>query len=55
MVDNFILQDKEKLSVEYDTHEKIDDEVDEYELYELEKWVSMKRIDAFVLLKKTQI
>ena len=39
-----ILQDKEKLSVKDETHNNIDDEVDEDELYELEKLVLMKKM-----------
>ena len=36
-VDDIILQEKEKLCVEYETYENIYGEVDEYELYELDK------------------
>ena len=36
-VDEIILQKNEKLSVKYETHDNIDDEVDEDELYELDK------------------
>ena len=36
-VDEIILQEKENLSVKDETYENIDDEVDEDELYELEK------------------
>ena len=36
-VDETILQEKEKLSVKYETHENIDDEIDEDEMYELDK------------------
>ena len=35
--DEKILQEKEKLSVKDETHENIDDEIDEYQLYDLEK------------------
>ena len=35
-VDDIILQDKEKLSVKDETHDKIDDEVNKDELYNLE-------------------
>ena len=38
-VDDIILQEKEKLCVEYETYENIYGEVDEYELYELDKKV----------------
>ena len=39
-VDGIFLQDKDKLSVKDETHKKIDDEVDEDELYDLEQMVS---------------
>ena len=35
--DEIILQENRKLGVEDETHENIDDEFDEYELYELDK------------------
>ena len=36
-VDEIILQEKQKLSVKDETHDNIDDEVDEDELYEIYK------------------
>ena len=44
----------EKLSVKYETQEIIDDEVNEDELYNLEKLVSMKNHDVSVSLKTNQ-
>ena len=37
-----------------ETHENIDDEFDEDDLYELEKWVLMKNNDVSVCLKANQ-
>ena len=36
-VDEIILQEKKKPGVEYETHENIDDEVNEYDMYKLDK------------------
>ena len=36
-VGDIILQEKRKSSVEYEIHDNIDNEVDEYDLYELDK------------------
>ena len=38
-VDEIILQDNEKLSVKFETHENNDDEVKEDELYKLDKMI----------------
>ena len=38
-VDEIILQEKQKLSVKDETHDNIDDKVDEDELYNLDKTI----------------
>ena len=54
-VDEIILQDNKNLSVKDETHEIIDYEFNEYELYELGKIILDQNNNISVHLKKTKI